>query len=304
MAEKQQEWAGAALMFGGALSNQTGAAVGALAFPVIGPVGVVAVRQCVAAAVLLAVGRPRWRSYGWGQWWPVLLLAAVFAMMNLSLYSAIDRIGLGLAATLEFLGPLAVSLAASRRRADLLPAVLAVAGVLVLTHPRPSTDYAGIGLALLAALCWAAYIQLNRLIGRRLPGAEGSATAAALSALAFLPVAAGLLTDRQVPAWALGCAVATGVLSSAVPFLADLFALRRVAPRVFGICMSAHPALGAAVGWAVLGQSLGWDAWLGIGAVVTASALTVRGARPRRTPPTAPLPVRPRPPRAPARRRG
>jgi inner membrane transporter RhtA len=169
------QWAGPAMMFGSALSNQLGAATGVLAFPVIGPVGVVAVRQWIAGIALLAAGRPRWRSFTWAQWWPVLLLAAVYGTMNLSLYSAIDRLGLGLAVTLEFLGPLAVALAGSRRRADLACALVAGAGVVALTRPRPSTDYAGIGLALLAAACWAGYILLNRLIGARLPGAQGSA---------------------------------------------------------------------------------------------------------------------------------
>src|ERR1700749_1004805 len=180
--------AGTMAMLGGALSNQVGAATGALAFPAIGPLGVVAVRQWVAAIALLAAGRPRWRSFGWPQWWPVLLLAAIFGTMNLSLYTAVDRLGLGLAVTLEFLGPLSVALATSRRRADLACALVAGAGVIALTRPRPATDYLGIGLGLLAAACWASYILLNREIGRRLPGAEGLAAAAVLSALVFVPI--------------------------------------------------------------------------------------------------------------------
>src|SRR5918993_84157 len=163
--------AGVAMMLASGLSNQVGAAVGALAFPVIGPAGVVAVRQWVAGVALLAIGRPRVRSYTWRQWWPVLSLALVFATMNLSLYTAIDRIGLGLAVTLEFLGPLSVALAGSRRRVDLVCALLAGAAVAVLARPEPTTDYLGIGLGLLAAVCWACYILLNRVIGRRLPGA-------------------------------------------------------------------------------------------------------------------------------------
>lgn len=166
-------------MFGSGLSNQTGAAIGSLAFPVLGPVGVVAARQYVAAIVLLAVGRPRLRTFTWRQWWPVLLLALVFGTMNLSLYSAIDRIGLGLAVTLEFLGPLSIALAASRRRVDACCAVIATAGVVTLMRPQPSTDYVGMGLGLLAAVCWASYILLNRTVGRRIAGAEGSAAAAA-----------------------------------------------------------------------------------------------------------------------------
>src|SRR5689334_8619332 len=132
-----------ATMAGSGLSNQVGAAIGSLAFPVIGPVGVVAVRQYVAAAVLLTVGRPRLRSFTWRQWWPVLLLAVVFGTMNLSLYTAVDRVGLGLAVTLEFLGPLAIALAATRRRVDACCALLATAGVVTLMRPQPSTDYLG-----------------------------------------------------------------------------------------------------------------------------------------------------------------
>lgn len=157
-------------MFGSGLSNQTGAAIGSLAFPVLGPVGVVAARQYVAAIVLLTVGRPHLRSFTWRQWWPVLLLALVFGTMNLSLYSAIDRIGLGLAVTLEFLGPLSIALVASRRRADACCAVIAAAGVVTLMRPQPSADYVGMGLGLLAAVCWASYILLNRTVGRRVAG--------------------------------------------------------------------------------------------------------------------------------------
>src|SRR5689334_2761104 len=112
-------------MLASALGNQLGAAIGYRAFGAIGPAGVVAVRQVVAAAVLLPVARPPLRRMTWAQWWPALLLAAVFGCMNLSLYVAIDRIGLGLAMTLEFLGPLAVALAGSRSRLDLLIAAVA-----------------------------------------------------------------------------------------------------------------------------------------------------------------------------------
>ncbi|WP_210569206.1 DMT family transporter [Streptomyces sp. GESEQ-4] len=267
--------AGVATMAGSGLSNQIGAAIGSLAFPVIGPVGVVAVRQYVAAAVLLAVGRPRLRSFTWGQWWPVLLLAVVFGTMNLSLYSAIDRIGLGLAVTLEFLGPLSIALAATRRRLDACGALLAAAGVVVLMRPQPSADYLGMGLALLAALCWASYILLNRTVGRRIPGAQGSAAAAGLSALMFLPVGLVVAVQHPPTLMATACAVAAGVLSSAVPYLADLFALRRVPAAAFGLFMSVNPVLAAVVGWVGLGEGLGWMEWAGITAVVIANALSV-----------------------------
>jgi inner membrane transporter RhtA len=215
---------------------------------------VVAIRQWIAGIVLLAAGRPRWRSFTAAQWRPVLLLAAAYGTMNLSLYTAIGRLGLGLAVTLEFLGPLAVALATSRRRADLACALVAGAGVIALTRPRPATDYLGIGLGLLAAACWASYILLNREIGRRLPGAEGSAAAAALSALA--------------------CAATAGILSSAVPLLADLLALRRVPAGSFGIFMRVNPVLAALIGLLILRQSLTAEAWRSIAAIVAANAVS------------------------------
>ncbi|MFC9244861.1 DMT family transporter [Streptomyces sp. NPDC057136] len=262
-------------MVGSGLSNQVGASVGALAFPVIGPVGVVAVRQWVAAAVLLGAGRPGLRSFTTAQWRPVLGLAAVFAVMNLSLYIAIDRVGLGLAVTLEFLGPLTVALAGSRRRIDLICALAAAAAVVVLARPRPSTDYAGIGLALLAAVCWGCYILLNRTVGERLPGLQGSAAAAAVSGLLYLPIGAAALWLHPPTAGALLCALAAGVLSSAVPFLADLLALRRIPAGFFGIFMSVNPVFAALVGLIVLGQHLALSSWLAIAVIVAANTVAV-----------------------------
>ncbi len=266
-------------MVGSGLSNQTGAAIGSLAFPVLGPVGVVAVRQYVAALVLFAVARPRLASFTRRQWGPVLLLAVVFGTMNLSLYTAVDRVGLGLAVTLEFLGPLSIALAATRRRVDACCALIAVAGVVVLMRPQPSTDYLGMGLALLAAACWASYILLNRTVGRRVPGAQGSAAAAGVSALMFLPVGIVVAVRHPPTLTAAGCAVAAGVLASAVPYLADLFTLRRLPAPAFGLFMSVNPVLAAVVGWIVLGQALDWTEWAGMTAVVLANALSILSSR-------------------------
>jgi inner membrane transporter RhtA len=255
--------------------NQTGAAVGALAFDVIGPVGVVAVRQWVAGVALLLLGRPRLRAFTRQQWWPVLGLAAVVGTMNVSLYTAIDRIGLGLAVTLEFLGPLAVAVAGTRRRITLACVVLAAAGVVVLTRPQPSSDYLGIGLGLLAAACWSAYILLNRTVGRRVPGVEGSAAAGAVSALAYVPIGIAVLLAHPPTPAALACAATAGALASTVPFLVDLLALRRIPAHYFGTFMSVHPAFAAGIGAVVLGEALAPLDWLGITLVVTANAAAV-----------------------------
>ncbi|HEY3707949.1 MAG TPA: EamA family transporter [Amycolatopsis sp.] len=275
---QERRAAGVALMLGSALANQTGAATGALAFPVVGPAGVVAVRQWVAGALLLAVGRPRLRSFTARQWRPVLALAAVFGTMNLTLYTAIDRIGLGLAVTLEFLGPLAVALAGSRRKPDLACALAAAGAVVVLARPQPTTDYVGIGLALLAAACWAGYILLNRTVGRRLPGTQGTAAAACASALVYVPIGALVFAHHPPTAAALGQALVAGVLSSAVPLLVDLLALRRVPAAFFGVFMSVNPVLAALVGLVVLHQQLDPAAWAAIAVIVAANSV-VAGRR-------------------------
>ncbi|MPY10749.1 EamA family transporter [Arthrobacter bussei] len=261
---------------GGALSNQFGAASGSLAFPVIGPLGVVAVRQIVAAVILLPLVRPRVLDLTRAQWWPVLLLALVFGTMNLTLYLAIDRIGLGLAVTLEFCGPLAVALLTSRTRSSVICAVIAGAGVTAITRPQPTTDYAGIGLALIAACSWAAYILLNRTIGSRISGAQGTATATGVSAALFLPVGVWILLTSRPDAFTLLCAIGAGVLASAVPFLADLVALRRIPTNVFGILMSINPVLAALIGAVLLDEHLGTVESIGIVLIVTANTAALR----------------------------
>jgi inner membrane transporter RhtA len=266
---------GIALMTGSAAANQLGAATAALAFPVLGPAGVVAIRQWVAGTILLTTVRPRFASFTRAQWRPVLALALIFATMNLSLYLAIDRIGLGLAVTLEFLGPLSVALLSSRRVIDLGCALVAGTAAVVLARPQPSTDYAGIGLAVLAAACWAGYILVNRVVGARLPGSQGPAAAASLSALLYVPVGIWVLASHPVTLTALGRAATAGLLCSAVPMVADLLALRRVPARFFGVFMSVNPVFAALTGLAVLGQSLALLDWLAIAAIVTANAVSV-----------------------------
>ncbi len=277
--EPKTGWAAILTLLGSALSSQIGAAAGSLAFPTIGPVGVVTVRQFVSATALLIIARPPLRRFTWAQWWPTILLGVDFGVMNLSLYMAIDRIGLGLGVTLEFLGPLGVALATSRRRSTAGAALLAVVGVVLLTNPKPSTDYLGIALGLLAAACWASYILLNQEAGRRLPGVQGSAAAAAVSALLFIPI--GIVTFLAHPpnAAVLGLALTAGLLSSVVPQVADIRMLRRVPANQFGILMSAHPVFAAAVGVLALHQILGLDQWLGIVAIALANTWCILAGR-------------------------
>jgi inner membrane transporter RhtA len=266
---------GIALMTVSCTSSQLGAAAATLAFPVLGPAGVVAVRQWVAAAVLLSTVRPRFTAFTRAQWRPVLALAVTVATMNLTLYNAVDRIGLGLGVTLEFLGPLSVALLSARRVLDLGCALAAAAGVLLLARPRLSADYAGIAFGLTAAACWAAYILLNRVVGERVPGAAGPAAAAGVSALGYVPAGVWLLASHPVTMLALGRAAAAGLLCSAVPMTFDLLALRRVAARFFGVFQSAQPVLAALIGLLILHQALALADWLAIAVIVTANGVAV-----------------------------
>lgn len=272
---------GVATLMGSALSNQLGAASGSQAFPVLGPVGVVAVRQLIAAAVLVPVVRPRLRSFTARQWWPVLLLALVFGTMNLGLYAAVERIGLGLAMTLEFVGPLAVAILGARHWKAKACALPAAAGVLAITQPGPSTDYLGIMLALMAAGCWAAYIMLNKTVGARIPGVQGTAAAAAVSATLFLPVAVIVLATQRPDGATLLYAVGAGILATVVPYTADLLVLRRFPANLFGILMSINPVFAALVGVFVLNETLNAVHWLGIAFIVgaNAAALGLRDGR-------------------------
>lgn len=267
--------AGAAV--GGAVSVQVGAAIGATIFPLVGPAGVVALRQAVAAIALLAVARPRLRGLRWSNVRPAILLGLVLVVMNLTLYGAVERIGLGLAVTLEFLGPLAVALLGSRRRFDLVCAVIAGIGVVLLTGTVPGLDVVGILLGLAAAAAWAAYILLSQRAGRTLPGIQSTAIASLVAAILTSPILVIVLVGLE-PHELLRVAVvglAAGILSSALPYSIDLLVLRRLPRQLFGVLQSVHPAAAAVAGLIVLGQTLGAWQIAGLVLITAGNAIAV-----------------------------
>lgn len=280
----RQRGGGIAMMLSGASVNQTGAALGTMAFPMIGAVGVVAVRQLVTAMVLLPTVRPRVRGLRRDQWLPVLGLGLVFSTMNLSLYLAIDRIGLGLAVTLEFLGPLVVAAVGSRRMGSIAGIALAALGVVVLTDPGSTTDVLGVALALTAATAWGSYILLNRSLGQRLPGLEGTALASVVTAGLWLPIAIAWFAHSTVTPRAILLAVGCALLSSVVPYVADLQALRRVPAGTFGALTSINPVFAAFAGLLLLGQTLEVHAWIGIGLIVVSNVVVTTAGRVGRRP--------------------
>ncbi len=268
------------LVVGAIASVQFGSAIAATLFAQVGSSGAVLLRLVSATIVLLALWRPRVRGRTARELSLAALFGLVLAGMNLCFYASLDRIPLGVAVTIEFVGPLAVAVIGSRRPLDLLWVALAVGGILALTHGTAhGLSGLGIALALLAGTFWGAYILINARVGRAFPGATGLALAMCVASVIALPlgVAAGgshLLEPRSL---ALGAAV--GMLGSAIPYSFEIEALRRIAPSVFGVLMSLEPAMAALAGFIVLGQSLSARSLLGVGLVVIASVGASRRAR-------------------------
>ncbi|GAA1792970.1 DMT family transporter [Luedemannella flava] len=271
---------GVGLIVAGVSSLQFGAGLAATLFPQVGPLGVVTLRLLAAGVALLIAGRPRIKGRSAAAWRTLLIFGVITACMNASLYVAIERLPLGAAITFEFLGPLTLALALSRRWLDVLWAAFAGAGVLLLAEGMHDLDLVGVAFALVAAACWAGYIVLNRRLG----GAASGGVADLALAVAFAGVLVAPLGLVQGGAQLLNphvlvLGVLVGVLSSAVPYSFDLLALRRLSARVFGVLCSVHPAVAALAGLVVLGQHLSVTQWLAIGLVIAASAGVTLTAR-------------------------
>jgi inner membrane transporter RhtA len=268
-----------ALLIAAAFSVQSGAALATTLFDEIGPLGTVFLRSAFAAAVLAALlvtDKGRGRSGPWR--WP-LALGLALAAVNSLFYASIERIPLGVAVTVEFLGPLAVAVAGSRRRLDFLWIVLAGAGVALLGSPTVDVDEAGLVLALAAGVFWAAYIVVGKRLGATWPLGRGLAVAMAFSALLMAPLGIASGGAALLEPHLLALALAVAVLASVVPYALELAALRRLRTSTFGILMSLGPAVAALVGAVFLSQHLGPAELLAIALVVAASIGANRNAR-------------------------
>jgi len=273
------------LVLAAVVSVQFGGALAATLVPEIGAAGSVTLRLLFAALVLGAVARPRLRGHTRGAWLTVVLFGLALGLMNLAFYASLARLPIGVAVTIEFLGPLTLATVLSRRLVDVLAVVAAGAGVTLisqaLTVPLADLDWVGLGLAATAGACWAAYIILSRRTGAAFASLDGLALAMAVALVAVAPFGLG-----TVPLWS-GEVVAKGLgialLSSVLPYSLELLALRRLSPRVFGILLSLEPAAAALAGWLVLGQSLTGHQLTGMALVVLASTV-VMGAGRRRQP--------------------
>ena len=262
------------------VSVQGGAAIAKRLFPVFGATGTTGIRIGLSAVMLMLLFRPPVRSLSAKQWRLVLAYGLVLAAMTLIFYRALERIPLGLAVTLEFLGPLTLAIAGSRRALDFVWVVLAAAGIMLIAPWRGSgVDLMGVIFALLAGACWAGYIVLGGRVSRVLPSGPAVALGLSVATVAVLPLSlAGGGLAHLTPSL-LVAGVALALLSSALPFTLEMQALGAMPARTFSILMSLEPAVAAVCGLVFLREHLTAAQWLAVALVIAASAGATATAR-------------------------
>ena len=262
-----------ASILGAIVSVQAGAALAKGLFPALGPIGTVGLRVVLSAIMLMAAFRPALRALSPAQWRAVIPYGVVLGTMNILFYLSLSRIPLGVAVTVEFVGPLAVAVFGSRRAVDIAWVVLVAAGIALIT-PRSGggADALGVLLALAAGACWAAYILLGGRVSRLMPGGASVATGMVIASFVALPaaVATGGFARLTLPLFVAGIGVA--LLSSAIPYTLEMIALKRLPARTFGILMSLEPAVAALLGVVLLHELLSVRQWLAVALIIGASA--------------------------------
>lgn len=264
------------LVLGAIISVQVGAAFAKSLFVLTAPTAVAWLRMAVAAVIFWVFARPRLRGRTWVEWRVVLGYGVALATMNWAIYQSFARIPIGLAVTIEFLGPLAVALVGSRRPRDLLWVALAAIGVTLLGVFPATVDWVGIGYALLAGAAWAGYIVLSGPTGRYWEGVTGVSVGSLVGALVFL-VPGVLAGGAAMWQWqVLWLAAVVGVMSSVIPYGLEMVARRSIPAGVFGILMSLEPAVAALAALLVLGEQLSVVEIVAMACVIVASVGSTR----------------------------
>src|ERR671912_629118 len=265
------------LVLAGIVSVQFGGALAQTLIPVIGAGGSVVMRLLFATVLLLAFVRPRWRGHSRRAWATVTAFGVALGLMNFTFYSSLAYLPIGVAVTIEFIGPLALAAALSRRLVDAVAVLAAAAGVVLISEalstPLAELELTGIALALAAGGFWAAYIVLSGRTGAEFPRLEGLAIAMVVATAVTLPLGVGSIPEWTGETLLKGLGIA--VLSSVLPYSLELLALRRLSAKVFGILLSLEPAFAALAGLIVLGQVLSPTQLAGMALVVAASALVL-----------------------------
>jgi inner membrane transporter RhtA len=266
-----------ALVVVGIVSVQAGASVAKRLFDEISPSGMVWLRLVTSTLVLLAVARPRLTGRSRADWLTVVGFGICLGGMNWAIYQSFSRIPIGVAVTIEFLGPLTVAVVGSHRPRDLLWAGLAGAGVVLLGAERTSWSWSGAALAVLAGAAWAGYILLSARTGRRWAGIDGLAVASLVATLMLTP-ALWQVGDRLDELHVVATGAAVGLLSSVIPYSAEITALRSVPAATFGVLMSLEPAAAALTALLIVGEHLRALQWVAVACVVVASIGATRSS--------------------------
>jgi inner membrane transporter RhtA len=257
-------------------SIQFGASIAKQLFPMVGPIGATILRLCFASFILLVTCRP-WRGkLNQKQIMAVSLYGVSLGGMNLLFYLALERIPLGITVALEFMGPLTIALAASRRILDFFWALLAVVGILLILPISPTAgkfDLLGVFFAVAAGACWALYILFGQRVGNTLNSARATALGMLVATLLVLPVGLFFLphTNRLLNVQIMPLAFLTGLLSSVLPYLLEMIALKRLPVKTFGVLMSLEPAVAALSGLVFLSEDLTLMQWTAIACIIFAS---------------------------------
>ncbi|HET6734485.1 EamA family transporter [Mycobacterium sp.] len=265
-----------------AVSQEVGAAFAVGLFAALGAVGAVFVRFLVAGVILCLAVRPRMRGLSRRAWFSVAGLAGTLTVMNLCFYYSLTRIPLGVAVTVEVLGPLALSVVVSRRKSAWLWAALALAGVALLSLTGVQVGYldrVGLAFAAGAAASWAGYILASARAAADFPSLDALAIATVIGALVTAPIAFFSIDPGAALRWeVLGIGVTVGLMSSVIPYSLELISLRRLPPETFAILTCLSPVVAALAGWLILGQHLAVTGYLAIVLVTAASIGAVRSA--------------------------
>ena len=267
------------LVVAGLACQEIGASFAVVLFPFVGALGMVTLRLVFSAVILLIVCRPALRGYSRSDWFTVIGFGAVLATMNMLFYEALARLPLGTTVTIEVLGPLVLSVVVSRRASSWLWAILAFAGVALLSRGGvEALDPVGVAFAAGAGAAWAGYILLSARSGRRFPKLDGIALAMVFAAVVSLPFGIATAGSAIIQPTALLLGLAVAVLSSTIPYAFELIALRRLPEATFSILMSLAPAIAALAGLVILGQALTWVEGVAIALVIAASIGAVRAS--------------------------
>ncbi|MEO0909625.1 MAG: EamA family transporter [Pseudomonadota bacterium] len=254
------------------LSIQLGAVFAVSLFPVLGPIGTVFFRLAISALLLYVLIRPKFDRKVWQHRYLLLTYGVALGLMNWCFYESIARIPLGIAVTIEFMGPLLVAAISSKSRLEILWILIAFAGILILTpNIGDELDTLGVVFAVLAGIGWGGFIILSKQINKVLPGSDGLAIGMIVASIFIFPFVVSNLSVSAIDAYLVGNLVMLALLSTTIPFYLEFSALKKMTSQAYGVLITLEPAVAAVIGMIALGDVLGINGLVAIVFVTVAA---------------------------------